>query len=107
MAVTLPFESTDATLGSELVQERALYVAPSGLTVATRVIDSPLVKVSDSLSSVTDVTGSGFLLTVTMHVDVLPPAFAMMPARPSETPVTKPVLETVATSLLEDDHVML
>ena len=56
-AVTTPF-STVATALSEEVQTMALSVAFSGSTVAVRVADSPSVRLSSVLSSVTPVAGT-------------------------------------------------
>jgi len=47
------------------------------------------------------------LLTVTLQVAVLSPIFAVMVQLPTLTAVTLPLLFTVATLFLEDDHVTL
>ena len=88
----------------EEVQVTVLSVALSGLTVAVRVSSEPAVTVKVVLSKVMDVTSTKFFSTVTLHVTVLSPAFAVMVAVPSLTAVTLPSF-TVATASLEEVHV--
>ena len=63
--------------------------------------------VSVALLSVTPVTLTSLLLTVTLHVAVLPPSsvVTVMVASPAFTAVTLPVASTVATAALLDFHV--
>ena len=44
-------------------------------------------------------------VTVTAQVALLPPADAVMVHVPLPTPVTRPLLDTVATDVSLDDHV--
>ena len=103
-AVTRPFWSTLAMVASLLDQVTVLSVALSGLTVALRVSDWPLVRFRLVLLSVTDVTATTDFLTDTAQVADLPPALAVITAFPSELAVTKP-LKTVATSVFDDVQV--
>ena len=62
-AVTTPF-STVATAGSEDSQVTVLSVALSGLTVAAKVAEPPISRVSSLLSSVTDSTATAASFTL-------------------------------------------
>jgi hypothetical protein len=92
-AVTTP-SLTLATDPSVLDQVTVLSVASSGFTVAVRVTVSPAFKVALGLLSVTLVTGVG--TTVTAHVALLSPDFAVIVAVPTLCAVTTPAL-TLAT----------
>ena len=78
-AFTLP-SATEATVASEVVQVTVLSVALSGRTVAMSVASSPSTRLSVVLSRVMEVTGSNVAVTVTEHVAVLSPAFAVIVA---------------------------
>ena len=95
-AFTLP-SVTVATAASEVVQVTVLSVASSGLTVAVRVVSSPSVRVNVVLSSVTEVTGTTFALTVTAHAADFSPAVAVMVTFPGLRAFTLPPV-TVATA---------
>ena len=104
-AVTLPFASTVAT--DELLEDQVtvLFVALSGFTVAVSVRVSPVFRIVEVMSNVTDSTAMTFFLTVTEQVAVLSPALAVMVAVPSATAVTLPFASTVATEVLSELHV--
>ena len=99
LAVTFPFESTDATEELLLDQVISGVVALLGLTVAVNVWLEPFFKLKDVLFSVTPVTGT---VTVTEHVAVLLPSFVLtvIVAVPDATAVTFPEELTVATLVL-------
>ena len=102
-AFTLP-SVTVATDEADEIHSTVLSVASSGLTVAVRTASSPSVSSREVLSSSMEVTVMKRLLTVTTHVAVLPPAFAVIVAVPSFTAVTFP-LATVAMVASEEVHV--
>ena len=81
-----------------------LSVALSGLTVAVRMASSPSVSSISDLSNQMEVTGMTFAATVTAHVAVLSPAFAVMTAMPALTACTLPSA-TVATDAFEEVQV--
>ena len=101
-AVTLPF-STVATVASEVLHVTDLFVASSGFTVAVSVSLSPSVNTSSGLLRVIEVTAITFAFTVTLHVAVLSPAFAVMTADPAFSAVTLPfsTVATVASDVLQ------
>ena len=84
-----------------------LSVALSGLTVTLRVLVSPSFRVMFVSSSSTELTATVGFFTVTLQVDDLPPAVALMSAVPSALPVTRPVGDTVATVELDVDQVIV
>ena len=107
-AVTLPSESTVATLVSEEVQLTFLFVAVSGLTVAMRVslefVLLPTLRERAVFESDTLVGGTS---TLTSHTAMYPPSlvFTVISAFPSLLPETMPLSETVATLGLSVDQV--
>ena len=103
-AVTLPLASTVATEVLLELHVTVLSDALSGFTVAVRVAVSPSLSSSEDLSKVTDSTATTFFVTVTEHVAVLSPAFAVMVAVPSATADTLPLASTEATDALLDDQ---
>jgi hypothetical protein len=111
VAVPTPTELTRplftvATPGALVDHVTFLFVALAGAIVGVRVSVTPLPsRVSVGLSSVTPVTGI-FTVTVQLEVLLLSAALvAVMIAVPPFTAITSPLLLTVATSLLLDDHV--
>jgi hypothetical protein len=98
MPVTKPFV-TVAIVGALLLHVTALFVALAGATVAVKVSVPPTIMLVDVLFKVTPVTETG-ALTVTAQVAVKPPSavVTVMLALPVDTPVTKPLDETVATA---------
>ena len=82
-----------------------LFVALSGVIVGSIVNVSPSVIILAVGSTVIPVTFTIFLFTVTLHIAVLLPDVAVIIAVPSLTPITSPVLETVAIAGLSDIHV--
>ena len=105
-AVTRPVVETPATDGEEEVQVTTalLIVTPFwSRTVATSCCVSPSdEKVNVEGESVT-VVATG-VLTVTDAVPAAKPEVAVTVDVPSATAVTRPVDETLATEVLEDDH---
>ena len=105
-AVTMPFE-TVATVVLEDDQVTFWFVALDGLTVAVKVSVLPTMRVAVDLLSVTPVTEmvSGF--TVNTQVAFLPPSavVTVMVAVPTFFATTRPVEETVATVVSEEDQV--
>jgi hypothetical protein len=55
--------------------------------------------------TLTDATGAGRAVTVTLDVPLLPSLVAVIVAAPAPAPVTTPLDETVAIPVLELDHV--
>jgi hypothetical protein len=55
--------------------------------------------------TLTDATGAGTAVTVTVDEPLLPSLVAVIVADPAATPVTTPLKETVAMPVLELDHV--
>jgi hypothetical protein len=55
--------------------------------------------------STSEPDGGGGAGTVIVDVPVLPPADALIDAVPAATPVTSPVVDTVATALFDELHV--
>ena len=105
-AVTVPL-LTVATLVLLLVQVTFLFVAFAGATVASNVNVELSDKSLDVLFKETPVTAT--VVTVTVHVPTTGWSFSSYPVAvivvvPAETPVTKPVLETVATLVLLDSQ---
>ena len=103
----IPFTFPSLTVAMDVLEEvqvTVLSVALSGLTVAERVSSSPSVKVMEVLSKEMEVTATSPFLTVTLHVAVLSPAFAVMVAIPTLMPFTFP-LSTVAMDVLEEVQV--
>ena len=98
-SITFDYQNSRAHLyGDGKVSYQNLELEAELIQIA---IDSSLVHAT----SRTDSTGTGFLLTVTVQVATFFPALADTVAVPSETPVTSPLSETVATLLLELDQV--
>ena len=93
---------TEATLVLLLLQMTFLFVALSGLTVATRSSVTSTAMVVADLFNVTPVTATGALVTVTVQDAVLVVSLSevtVILAVPAATPVTTPPV-TVATALL-------
>jgi hypothetical protein len=104
--VTTPADETEATVASLVDQaitrpESAFPVASFG--VAESVSVCPTVMLADAGATTTDATGVGF--TITVAVPDLPSLVAVIVTVPAVTPVTRPVLEIVATASLLPDHV--
>jgi len=105
-AVTRPADETVATPEAD---DDHVTVAPditdpdASFTVALRVTVSPMDANVFVLGDT--VTVDGTWPTVTEAVAVAEPEVPVIVALPSATEVTKPADETVATELLEDDHV--
>ena len=95
-AETTP-SSTLATESSDEDQIIDLFVASSGLTVASKVKVSPLLSSTERAFSSMEYTATMPLETVTRQDPDFPPADATIVAVPSPTAVTKPFSETVAT----------
>ena len=93
--VTLPVWSTEAIAELLLVQVTVLSVAFSGNTVAFNCRVLPSITVAVVLSRVT--LSTGIESTVMVHSAVRPSIVAVIVAVPTLTPVTLPVLSTVAT----------
>ena len=100
--VTFPVVSTVATFVLLLVHSTSLFVALLGLIVATKLSLAPVTKFSAVLFKVTPVTDITGFFTVTLHVATLDPSFVftVIVALPADTPVTFPVVSTVATFVL-------
>ena len=98
-AVTRPVVETVATESELDVQLTFLFVAFDGLTVAVSCPVSPSVNDISDVFNETPVTEITFFFTVTLQVAVLLPSsvVTVIVAVPSETAVTKPLEETVAT----------
>jgi hypothetical protein len=97
---TMPLNDTEATVLLLLLHITFLLVALEGSIVATKVSDPPTVRLVMVLLSVTPVTATGAALTVTAQVAVLLPSsvITVIVALPTDTPVTKPFEDTVATA---------
>ena len=102
-AVTLP-SATVATDTSDEPQVTDLSVALSGLTVAVIVSVSPTFIDNEVLSRAIDVTGTTLVETLTVQVEDLPPALAVIVAVPSLMAVTVPEF-TLATEALDEAQV--
>src|SRR5699024_4623189 len=102
-AVTLPLLSTVAIAASDDANVTVLSVAVDGATVATKLPVAPSSNDKVVLSNVTPVTLTTAFLTVTVAVsDLLPSCVVtVIVASPSATPVTVPLLDTVATASSE------
>lgn len=105
IADTFPFESTIATLLSELDHDTFLLVAFEGIIVGVSFSVPPIVNVKNALFSDIPVTKTGF--TVTVQVAVLDPSFVfiVIVVEPTAFAVTTPKEETVATEVLLEDQV--
>jgi hypothetical protein len=107
LAVTSPNAPTVAIFGLLLDHATRLLVALAGATVAISCCCEPLAMDNEFLLNVTPETGTTALLTVTMHdaeINVPSVVVAVMIVVPGEWAVTKPVLSTLATLGLFDDH---
>lgn len=102
LAVTNPDAETVATEVLLLLQVTFLLVALEGDTVAVSCSVAFLARVIEDLLSVTPVTG---IFTVTAQVADLLPAVAVIVAVPDPLEVTRPEEDTVATFVLDEDHV--
>ena len=105
-AFTTPF-STVATAVLLDFHVTVLSVALDGFTVAVRVFVSPFaVNFTESAFKLTPVTATvtGGMFTLTVHVAVLSPAFAVIVAVPFATAYTTPLASTVATVGLLDSN---
>jgi hypothetical protein len=97
--VTTPLADTVATEDSveAQVMVRPVRGLPdSSVTVAVNVCDSPASSVNSPGSTETDPTATK--MTDTVALPLFPSELAVIVAEPSPTPVTKPVVETVATA---------
>lgn len=116
IAVTRPLGDTVATEGSRLIHS-TVCGAVEGMTMAVNALMPPMARLMLSLFKKTAegaavVLGGGSaplpegcVVTVTVQVTYNPPcAVATMVDCPTETAVTVPSAETVATSGLELDH---
>ena len=103
LAVIIPLD-TVATDTSDEPQVTDLSVALSGLTVAVIVSVSPTCIDREVLSRVIDVTVTTLAETLTVQVEDLPPALAVIVAVPSLTAVTVPEF-TLATEALDEAHI--
>ena len=103
LAVIIPSD-TVATDTSDEPQVTDLSVALSGLTVAVIVSVSPTCIDREVLSRVIDVTVTTLAETLTVQVEDLPPALAVIVAVPSLTAVTVPEF-TLATEALDEAHI--
>ena len=104
-AVTTPPEDTVPILVSEEPHVTAapeIALPPASVTVAVSIAVSPIdMKASEvALKPMVD----GTWLTVVTAVALPEPETAVMVAAPSATAVTRPVDETVATPLSDEDH---
>lgn len=103
LAVIFP-SATVATDTSDELHATVLSVALAGLTVAVKVFVSPTCIDKDVLSRVIDVTGITLAETLTLQVEDLPPALAVIVDVPSFKAVTVPEL-TLATEVLDEAQV--
>ena len=103
LAVIIP-SATVATATSEDPHSTVLSVALSGLTVAVIVSVSPTCIDKEVLSRVIDVTDTSLAETLTVQVEDLPPALAVIVALPSLMAVTVPEF-TLATEALDEVQV--
>jgi hypothetical protein len=103
IALTFPAALTVATELLLLLHVTLLFTASEGETLAVKVTSSP----ADRTVFAGNETPVGTLLTVTLHVAVLPPlaVLTVMVALPFPVPVTFPELSTVAAALLLLLHV--
>lgn len=105
-AVTKPLPLTVATLVLLEVHVTAGLVALPGVTVAVNWTVSPLFSVAVVLFNVMPVTNRGFTVTWQVALLLLPSAVVtVIVALPTDFAVTRPVLLTVTTAVLLDDHV--
>jgi hypothetical protein len=105
LAVTIPFEDTVATLLSEEDQLTAVLLDVVGVTVAVRVFVFPTHSEVNVTLRTMAVTGCS---TVIVHFAVLPLlVVAVITVVPPPFAVTIPSDETVATSVLEEVHVIV
>jgi hypothetical protein len=106
-AVTSPFASTDAIVGSVDNQDtpRPVSVAPlASFVVAVSCCVEPMVTLAEGGFTDTVATGTG--ATVSVAWPTLVSLVAMMCAVPAATDVTNPLGETVATLRLSDVQVI-
>ena len=107
LAVTVP---SDATVATDLlleVHETAVFVALLGEIDGVNLYVCPMLNDNTVGETETLVTCTVALLTVTVHVAVLPPSSVrtVIVAEPAAFAVTTPLDETVATEVLFDDQV--
>ena len=103
--VTRPDDETVASDGDPLDQKivRPASGCPETLRgVATSCTELPTTMLGDAGETSTTATGSGAI--VTTAVPVAPSLVAVIVAAPVETPVTRPLAETVATCVLFDEN---
>jgi hypothetical protein len=106
-AITRPEAVTVATAALLLAQLTFWFVAFAGLTVAASCSEyvgpaTPITITVALLFRLTPVTGTFCAVTVTLHEPVFPPSTVVTVIRavPALTPVTSPLLPTVATEAL-------
>jgi hypothetical protein len=109
IAVTTPVDETVATFGlPELhVTVRPPRTLPTeSLSVAVSCTVFPVVTLAVEGDTVTDATDAGEAATTVRFANPLfPPALAEMTAEPTATADSKPLADTVATLVFDDDHV--
>jgi hypothetical protein len=100
-AVIKPLDETDAMAEALLLHDTFWLVALEGVIVAVNDSVLPMTRLVDVLFKETPVTATALALTVTAQVaDLLPSAeVTVMVALPTDTAVTKPFDETVATEV--------
>lgn len=92
----------------ELDHVTNLFVAVDGVIVAIKVAVPPTATATDDgamLMPVTNTNGAGTIIVTVADLPEPSAAFAVIVAVPGAFPVTIPVLDTVATDVLLDDHV--
>src|SRR5258708_18985381 len=99
--VTKPLPFTAATAGALLAHvttrpERALPLASLGVAVSCTVWPTPTLAVAGDTA--TEATGAGTAATDTSAAPLWPSLVALIMAPPTATPVTTPLLSTVATA---------
>src|SRR5712691_5283823 len=104
--VTSPLELTVATAVLELAHvttrpDNGLPLASFGVAVSCTVV--PSFTEGPAGATVTEATGT--TVTVTLAVPLWPSLVAVIVAEPATFAVTSPLLETVATDVLLEDHV--
>jgi hypothetical protein len=109
--VTSPLEETVATttLDVDHVTTRPVSTFPlASRSVACSCVVCPVPIVADDGLTATVATGAGGgAVTVIPDVPLRPSLVAVIVAEPTDTPLTNPLEDTVATPALEVDHVMV
>src|SRR5688572_18457838 len=108
IVVTAPLADTVANVGAALVQVTVLpvrMVPDASRRTAEACVDWPTVSDWAASETATVATGAcGGALTAMAALAVFPSTLAVIVALPCETPVTRPLLETVAIVGFDDDH---